>query len=100
MAEVNLSEFHGTLVETFRRYLFTLNFLPDNERELREAFWNALQAKNVFCRDPLLSIIPAYKQEKAAAELFGRKYPPRLHPKLSRFSTAKFDTERPCIVIS
>jgi len=95
VAEVNLSEFHGTLAETFRRYLFTLNFLPDSERELREAFWSALQAKNVFCRDPLLSIIPAYKQEKAAAALFDRKNPPRLHPKLSRLSAAKFDTQRP-----
>src|SRR5580700_1535753 len=79
MSEVNLSEFHGALAETFRRYLFTLNFLPDGERELRDAFWTALQAKDVFYRDPLLSIIPAYRQGKSTSALFGRKQAPYLH---------------------
>ena len=52
MSEINLREFRGLLEDTFRRYLFTLNFLPDSERELRDAFRRALQADQVFSRSP------------------------------------------------
>ena len=94
MSEVNLNDFHSALAETFRRYLFTLNFLPDGERELRDAFWTALQAKEVFYRDPLLSVIPAYRQGSPASALLGRNQAPRLHDKLSRLPTTKFDPRR------
>src|SRR5689334_3603264 len=95
MPEVNLNAFHSALVETFRRYLFTLNFLPDSERALRDAFWNQLQAKDIFCREPLLSVIPAYQQGVPAADLVGKTQPPRLHSMLSRLPSAKFDLHRP-----
>jgi hypothetical protein len=60
MPEVDIRQFQNSLSETFRRYLFTQNFFPDSEAELRAAFWAALGREKVFSQDPLLSIIPAY----------------------------------------
>ena len=95
MPEVNLLRFQESLVETFRRYLYTLNFISDNEKELRKAFWNALQQPDVFFREPLLSAIPAYQTSGSTSDLLSRSSPPRLHPLLSRLSTARFDVARP-----
>ena len=95
MSEINLGDFHGALAETFRRYLFTLNFFPDGEIELRDAFWNALQAKDVFYRAPLLSVIPAYQQESSVSALLGEGPAPRLHKMLSKLPVTAFDIKRP-----
>ena len=94
MSEINLREFRGLLEDTFRRYLFTLNFLPDSERELRDAFRRALQADQVFSREPLLSVIPAYRPSLSTADLIGRSDAPRLHPRLSALSQGGFDPRR------
>ncbi len=95
MSEVNLKDFHAALSSTFRRYLFTLNFLPDSERELREAFWRALEERDVICREPLLSVIPAYRQAQPASRLFDRKIPPRLAHRLGQLPVKAFDPARP-----
>src|SRR5260370_9340331 len=95
MSEVNLKDFHAALSTTLRRYLFTLNFLPDNERELRDAFWRALEEPDVICREPLLSVIPAYRQAQSAASLLDRKTPPRLAPRLAHLPVQAFDPAHP-----
>lgn len=95
MTELDLRDFHDSLADTFRRYLFTLNFLPDSERELRDAFWTALQRKDVFERDPLLSVIPAYVRGQSTAFLLNRRSSPSLHGKLAKLSRAVFDVQRP-----
>ncbi len=94
MAEINLREFRGSLEDTFRRYLFTLNFLPDSEYELREAFRTALRGKQVFSRDPLLSVIPSYRPGASIAELVVRSAPASLHPGLVALSAGGFDPRR------
>jgi hypothetical protein len=93
--EINFRSFRARLEDTFRRYLFTLNFLPDGERELREAFRAALNDKNVFARDPLLSIIPSYRLAESVADLLARSEPPLLHRDLSALSLGGFDARRP-----
>jgi ATP-dependent helicase YprA (DUF1998 family) len=94
MPEINLREFRGFLDDTFRRYLFTLNFLPDNERELREAFRAELRGKQVFSRDPLLSVIPSYRPKTSISELMSRLDPPVLHPALAALQVGGFDPGR------
>lgn len=95
MSEVNLEDFHAALYTTFRRYLFTLNFLPDSESELRDAFWKALGERDVICREPLLSVIPAYRQAQSAASLLDHKTPPRLDRRLGNLPVQAFDPARP-----
>jgi hypothetical protein len=95
MSEINLIDFHGALADTFRRYLYTLNFFPDGESELRAAFWNALHAKDIFHRAPLLSVIPAYRQECPTSTLLGEGLAPRLHKALSKLPVGAFDIKRP-----
>ena len=94
MPEINLREFRSFVEDTFRRYLFTLNFLPDSERELRDAFRTALRERDVFSRDPLLSVIPAYRPSFSTMELAQRSQIPRLHPELTRLSEGGFDPSR------
>src|ERR1017187_3351954 len=79
MPEINLREFRSCVEDTLRRYLFTLNFLPDSERELRDTFRSALRGRQVFSREPLLSVIPSYRPGATAADLMGRTEAPRLH---------------------
>jgi hypothetical protein len=76
VSEINLKQFEKSLVDTFRRYLFTLNFISDNERDLRDAFWTALCQTDVFQREPLLSAIPAYDIGDPAEKLLGRPEAP------------------------
>jgi ATP-dependent helicase YprA (DUF1998 family) len=95
MSEVNLKDFQGALSTTFRRYLFTLNFLPDSESELRDAFWRALGEQDVISREPLLSVIPAYPEALSAASLLGRESVPGLDKRLAKFPIEAFDAGRP-----
>ncbi len=95
MTEVNVADFYTALSTTFRRYLFTLNFLPDSESELRGAFWKALEASDMICREPLLSVIPAYRQAQTAAALLGGKDSPRLDSRLGQLPVKVFDPARP-----
>ena len=95
MPEINVRNFRAHLEGTFRRYLFTLNFLPDSERELREAFRAALDAKDVFSRDPLLSVIPSYGLAESVEDLIARSGPPFLHRSLASLSQGGFGPLRP-----
>ena len=95
MPEILLKEFRSAVEDTFRRYLFTLNFLSDGEPQLREAFRNALRGRDVFSRDPLVSVIPAYKPGESVEHLISRSDAPLLHPKLSRLAAGGFDPQRP-----
>jgi len=95
MREVNVYEFGETLTATFQRYLFTRNFIADSEPELRQAFWEALQARNCFARPPLLSAIPAYQAGATMEEMIARSAPPRLRAGLARVAAGELDLRRP-----
>jgi superfamily II DNA/RNA helicase len=95
MPEINVRQFRRVLEGTFRKYLFTLNFMPDNEKELREAFGQALLRQQVFSRDPLLNVIPSYPPDKTPSELMVRQNAPRLHPGLKRLAEGGLDPDRP-----
>jgi hypothetical protein len=95
MPEINVREFRRALEDTFRKYLFTLNFLPDSERELRETFGRLLLGREVFSRDPLLNVRPSYRADKRPSDLMLRQAAPCLHPKLRRLEQSELDADRP-----
>ena len=94
MADISIRRFSGSLRDTFRRYLFTQNFIADSERLLRDAFWTALQEPDVFCRDPLLGAIPSYEPTRSLRELTARDGMPGLDPRLNRLPSTVFDVDR------
>ncbi len=95
MPEINVREFRRALDDTFRKYLFTLNFLPDSERELRETFGRLLLGREVFSRDPLLNVRPSYRADKRPSDLMLRESAPCLHPKIRRLAQSELDADRP-----
>jgi superfamily II DNA/RNA helicase len=95
MREVNVHDFSNTVTSTFQRYLFTRNLVADNEPELRQAFWNQLQALECFSRPPLLSTIPSYATSLSIDNLIGNVSPPQLHQALRKVDNAELDTRRP-----
>jgi len=95
MREVNVHDFSNTITSTFQRYLFTRNLVADNEPELRQAFWNQLQALECFSRPPLLSTIPSYSTSLSIDNLIGNINPPQLHQALRKVDNAELDTRRP-----
>src|SRR5437667_11235615 len=94
MADLSIRHFSGALRDTFRRYLFTQNFIADSERALRDAFWTALQEPEVFCRDPLLGAIPSYEPMHSLRELTTRHEIPKLDPRLNSLPSTVFDVDR------
>ena len=73
MSELNIRKLHDDVVSTYRRYLFSANYVPDNEPELQTRFWDALQEENMVSREPLLTVLPAYLQALASRELIDAK---------------------------
>src|SRR6266566_851426 len=94
MHEINVHQFSNTLVERYRRYLYTTNMVADSEPELRSAIWEALCQPDIFARLPLVTSIPAYKQGPRGVDLTVRDTPPRLSPILSKLAPKEFDFER------
>ena len=92
MAEVSLSSFYDSLQSTFRRYLFSLTPIADNETQLRHAFWDALGRADAFAREPLLSVIKAYENGDSLAKLIALNL---LHKNLSRLPREQLDINRP-----
>lgn len=94
MREINVHQFSSTLVERYRRYLFTANMVADSEPELRSAIWEALCQTDVFSREPLVTSIPAYRHGSTALDLIARETPPRLSPILENLAPKEFDVTR------
>jgi superfamily II DNA/RNA helicase len=94
MHEINTHQFSRSLVDTYRRYLFTSNMVADSEPELREAFWNALSEKDVFSLRPIVTSIPVYKSGPIGADLIDAKQFPRLTNGLHRLNRREFDLSR------
>jgi len=86
--------FAEQLRETYIRYLLDAHLIHESQRTLREQFEQALRREDMFVREPLVSLIPAYEHGLKPSELFGRSTAPRLHPRLRSLSPA-FDPERP-----
>lgn len=95
MNEINVHEFSESLIETYRRYLYTFNLISDSEPELRQEVWEKLKQRDIFALRPLVTSIPAYMPSVAGQELIGRSSPPMLSPSLSRLNPKEFDLRRP-----
>jgi superfamily II DNA/RNA helicase len=95
MPEIHPQEFLSQISSTFRRYLFTQNFVADSDADLRNAFWDALQEPGLFYGPPLVSALPAYETAASARSLLGRSGAPFLHPSLGRLPPNRFDLDRP-----
>ncbi len=94
MREINVHQFSSTLVERYRRYLFTANMVADSEPELRSAIWEALSQADIFSRLPLVTSIPAYKQGSKGLDLISRDAPPKLSRALTKLAPKEFDLRR------
>ena len=95
MPEIHPQEFLNQVSSTFRRYLFTQNFVADSDSDLRGAFWEALQEPGLFYGLPLVSALPAYETAGSSRSLIGSADPPRLHPSLGKLPPSRFDLDRP-----
>src|SRR5437868_837478 len=95
MPEIHPQEFLNQISDTFRRYLFTQNFVADSDADLRNAFWDALQEPGLFYRPPLVSALPAYETAASARSLLGRRDAPSLHRSLGKLPPNRFDLDRP-----
>jgi DEAD/DEAH box helicase/Domain of unknown function (DUF1998)/Helicase conserved C-terminal domain len=95
MPEIHPQEFLDQVSATFRRYLFTQNFVADSDSDLRNAFWDALQEPGLFFGPPLVSALPAYKTAVSSRSLIGNAEPPRLHRSLGKLPPTRFDLDRP-----
>ncbi|MBI4871606.1 MAG: DEAD/DEAH box helicase [Candidatus Riflebacteria bacterium] len=94
MADLNPLRFTSTLVETFRRYLFTAHPLGDSEQPLREAFWQALGQEYPFSSGPYFHCVPTYARGCSVQELISNARPPSLHPRLAELPRPAFDPAR------
>lgn len=94
MSEINIRKLHDEVVSTYRRYLLSANFVPDNEPELRTRFWEALHEDNMISREPLLTVLPAYSQGSASRELIDAPGAPSLHKRFSAMPKSQFDPAR------
>lgn len=94
MSELNIRKLHDDVVSTYRRYLFSANYIPDNEPDLQTRFWAALQEENMVSREPLLTVLPAYLQGLTSRDLIEAKSAPSLHTRFSAMPKAHFDPER------
>ena len=95
MTEIHPQEFLNQISATFRRYLFTQNFIADSDSDLRNAFWSALQEPGLFYGTPLVSALPAYEAGESARSFIGRDQAPRLHSSLGKLPASRFDLDRP-----
>ena len=95
MSEIHPQEFLNQISSTFRRYLFTQNFIADSDADLRDEFWKALQEPGLFYGPPLVSALPAYETAASARSLLGRDAGPRLHRSLAQLPPNRFDLDRP-----
>jgi hypothetical protein len=95
MPEIHPQDFLDHISSTFRRYLFTQNFIADSDSDLRKAFWTALQEPGLFFETPLVSALPAYETAASARSLIGRDKAPRLHARLGKLPANRFDLDRP-----
>src|SRR5712692_9112992 len=95
MPEIHPQEFLNQISSTFRRYLFTQNFIADSDADLRDAFWHALQEPGLFYGPPLVSALPAYETASSARSLLGRTEEPYLHRGLCKLPPNRFDLDRP-----
>jgi len=100
MPEINLREFRSLVEDTLRRYLFTLNFLPDSERELRDAFRSALRGRRVLLSRTASERIPSYRPAPPPQiswdELKLRGY----IRAFARLSNGGFDRDAPSMITS
>ena len=94
MADINARAFFSTIRDTYRRYLFTQNFISDSDSALRERFWQELEVQDVFCKEPLFSSIPAYQLDRSLRQLVSDPSAARLHEGLLRLNPAAFDVDR------
>ncbi|HPW20980.1 MAG TPA: DEAD/DEAH box helicase [Vicinamibacterales bacterium] len=94
MADINARTFFSTIRDTYRRYLFTQNFISDSDSALRERFWQELEGRDVFCKEPLFSSIPAYQLDRSLRQLILDSSAVRLHRGLLRLNPAAFDVDR------
>src|SRR5438552_595364 len=95
MREINIQQFSENLISTYRRYLYTTNFISDSEPELRQAVWNELNKPDIFVRGPIATCIPAYQHSLKGSELINSKSSPKLDLILSRLDQKEFDLTRP-----
>ena len=95
MPEIHPQEFLDRISSTFRRYLFTHNFIADSDAGLRTAFWDALQEPGLFHCPPLVSALPAYETGASARSLLGHATAPHLHDSLANLPSNRFDLDRP-----
>src|SRR5258708_6213467 len=94
MSELNIRRFYEDVAATYHRYLFTAHFLPDNEPELKRVFWEALRSANMVCREPLLTILPAFAQGLSALDMMTRKDGLALHKAFANLPHEHFDPNR------
>ena len=84
MSDIIGTRIHATLVETFRRYLFTAHRVAESEPDLREAFWEALGRDRFIAQHPIPTAIPAYATGPSLRRLAaqGQEAAPRIHESL------------------
>src|SRR6187455_89578 len=82
MSDIIGSAIHTTLLETFKRYLFTAHRIAESEPELREAFWDALGRDRFIAQHPILTTIPAYATDLSLRKLAERQSPPQIQASL------------------